>query len=182
MFFKFLRPIGFILICLFLNGCTTIGGSTSWPENLPARQIFVDGYLAKRNVSAVDDKVIEAHLLWIKRFYQGTLIYPNGWNRASKLFLDSIESKKIRNKLKNRLNKLGIAIANEWAQDNDIRLINNVNIATWGSAMRTAAEREDHESFITKVESDVNELLAKTLQASQISYQRYYPEEDYDNF
>lgn len=182
MFYRLLRPLGFSLLFLVLTACTTLGGQKTWPENLPPRQVFVDGYLSKRNLSTVEDAVLDAHLVWIKRFYQGTLVYPNGWNRASRLFLESVDSEHTRTELQNKLYALGIEIAIEWAQSNEIRLINSANIATWGSAMQTAAEHGDHSAFVNKVESDVTALIAKTLQASEIRYERYYPEEDYDNF
>jgi len=184
MFFKIFRSIALIVTFIWLFGCTTVSTIPPWPADLPPKQIFVDAYLSNRSIAAesADSAKIEEHLVWIKRFYQGTLFYQNGWNRVSKQFLDSVENKQERDDLKQRMVTLGITISNEWAQDNDVRLISSVNIATWGSALRTAAEQGDQLEFVSKVEADVLQLLTKTLQGSQISYQRYYPEEDYDNF
>ncbi len=153
-----------------------------WPDDIPDRKIFVDAYYVKRNLTEVSDKAISTHLSWIIRFYHGTTLYPNGWNRVSGLFLSSMESEPEREKMVERLERLGIDIANEWAQDNEYRNINSSNMIAWGSALRTAAERNDHDNFVTRVEADVAALIAREVTPKEISYERYYPVEDYDNF
>ena len=179
---KNLQKISTILILLTLVGCKTLTTAPAWPSDLPERQIFVDKYLSNRQVKTESPKVIEAHLSWIIRFYQGTVLYPNGWNRVSKRFLASIESPEDREEIAVRIRSLGILIANEWAQDNDVRRINSSHVATWGSALRTSAEQNDQKNYITKVERDVNALIDGTVKSSEISYERYYQSEDYDNF
>jgi hypothetical protein len=178
-----IHRIALLLFVLFtFTGCQSLSPSDVWPEEIPDKRYFVDGYLQKRNLRKVSREKMEAHLTWIKRFYLGTVIYPNGWLIASNSFLDTVEEPEVRSELSQRLEKLGISIANEWAQDNDIRNINNTNIAIWGSALRTAAEREDHVDYISQVERDVAKLLSGELSAREIDYDRYYPEEEYNNF
>lgn len=174
--------ISLLVAVLMLAGCKTLTKEPSWPSNLPDRQIFVDQFLSNRQIESADEKAIDAHLVWIVRFYQGTVLYPNGWNRTSERFLATIDSEQEKQAMTTRLRALGILIANEWAQDNDVRLINSTNVATWGSALRTAAERDDQENYIAKVESDVKALIDGTVKSSEISYERYYQAEDYDNF
>lgn len=171
-----------ILLSFCLTACQTLTSSSEWPEDVPARKIFVKAYYQKRNITAVEDNVMDQHLSWIIRFYQGTVLYPNGWNKISTMFLNSISDEQRRLKMQHRVHQLGIDIANEWAQDNAIRNINSSNIATWGSALRTAAERQDHENFISQVESDVKDMVAGKLSSKVINYERYYSDQDYDDF
>ncbi len=180
--YKNLRLSLVILIALFTAACATNSSNENWPGDLPERKIFVDAYLENRGIDEATSTAVENHLVWIIRFYQGTVLYPNGWNRVSDRFLASIENTQVKNSMTQRLEKLGIRIANEWAQDNDVRRINSTNVATWGSALRTAAETNDQINFVTAVEKDVELMIEGLLKSSEIDYQRYYPEEDYDNF
>ena len=179
---KLIHLARLIALTFFLTACQTITTSNEWPDDVPARKIFVNAYYQKRNVTKVEDKVMNQHLSWIIRFYQGTVIYPNGWNKVSQLFLDSMPNDEHRKKMEQRIYKLGIDIANEWAQDNQFRNINSSNMVTWGSALRTAAERQDHDNFISQVESDVRDLISRKLSSQSINYERYYPDQDYDDF
>ena len=170
------------LFSLILSGCNTYRIDQTWPSELPPQKVFIKGFLDKRNLESATDAQLGYHLGWIKKFYQGTALYPNGWLSASDQFIESVKIREERRVVETRMYKLGILIANEWAQDNDIRLINNANIATWGSALRTAAENEDQMQFLEKVELDVKLLLTEQLKARQIKYERYFPEESFDDF
>jgi len=179
---KPLLNLSLILALLTLIGCSTLATKKNWPADLPNRKIFVDAFLDNRQISFAEPEAIEAHLVWIVRFYHGTILYPNGWNRVSELFIASIDKRKNKQRMAKRIRALGILIANEWSQDNDIRRINSTHVATWGSALRTAAERDDQSDFIAKVESDAKALIDGSLESEEIDYERYYPSEDYDNF
>ena len=179
---KDLQNAATIVMLLTLTACTTLASVQKWPSDLPERDIFVDEFLSDRQLRPSDADEIEAHLIWIVRFYQGTILYPNGWTRASERFVASIKKQRHKRKMSARLRSLGILIANEWAKDNDVRRINNTSVAIWGSALRTSAARDDQFNYISKVERDVEELIAGTLLPTEISYQRYYPSEDYDDF
>jgi len=177
-----IRTIFLIALLVSLAGCATSVSDKKWPTDVPERKIFVDGYLKNRGLTKAEPKVLNAHLVWVVRFYQGTVLYPNGWNNVSNRFLNSIKETKDRDAMATRLYTLGIDIANEWAQDNVVRKINSSNVATWGSALRTSAETNDQNEFISAVERDVDLLLKGSLKPSEIKYERYYPEEDYDDF
>jgi hypothetical protein len=77
---------------------------------------------------------------------------------------------------------LGIRISLEWAKSNLDRKIHSPNIAVWGQSLSTSAERGEQLNFIEKVEKDVDDLLSGELDHQQISNERYYKIEDYDNF
>jgi len=170
------------IILISLVGCATSVSNDRWPTDVPDRKIFADGYLKNRGLTKVEPKVLEAHLVWVVRFYQGTVLYPNGWNKVSERFLNSINDLKERELIAVRLKTLGIDIANEWAQDNDVRKINSSNIAVWGSALRTSAESNNQSEFISAIERDVELLLSGSIKSRDIKYERYYAEEDYDDF
>ena len=176
------KTVFWISILLFLSACQSYKLDESWPAELPKRKLFVDGFLQKRGLDKATDAQLEYHLGWIQKFYQGTALYPTGWLSASSQFLATIDSNKERSVASRRLTKLGIPIANEWAQDNSIRLINNINMITWASAMRTAAERDEHSPFLEKVENDVAALLREEIKARDIKYERYFDEESFDDF
>ncbi|GHA15921.1 hypothetical protein GCM10008090_27020 [Arenicella chitinivorans] len=182
MLYKIYR-ISFPLGLLFLvSACQSWLTKPAWPTDLPPRQVFVEAFLENRNLEQAEPAVLESHLSWIQRFYQGTLLYPNGWNQATEQFLATITDTRIKQEVEQRMYALGIEIANEWAQDNHQRNIDNTNVAIWGSALREAAERNDHLAFISKVEKDVAKLIAREISAGEIDYERYYPDEDYGNF
>lgn len=167
---------------MLVSGCQTLDTSKHWPDDVPDRSIFVKAYMEKRNMESVEPHVLDNHLIWIIRFYRGTIIYPNGWNQASEMLLASVDDKKSRKRIAKKINKLGIKIANEWAQENEFRNINSTNIATWGSALRTSAERDDQEGFLAKIDDDVDALVERQLSPLDISYERYYPSDDFDDF
>lgn len=169
-------------ILILTSACQTLDTKKNWPDDIPKRSIYVKDYLTKKNLSSVDPRVLDDHLIWVIRFYHGTLIYPNGWNRISEMFLDSVDDPRTQKKLTRKIKVLGIKIVNEWAQDNGVRNINSANIAVWASALKTSADRDDQISFIDKVDSDVNQLIARTLSPNEISYERYYSEQDFDDF
>lgn len=182
MFFSTIRSIFIVLALLSLSACQSFDSVQRWPSDLPNKQIYIDAYLKKRDLKSAPSDVMDTHLSWILRFYQGTLLYPNGWNQATQQFLATIENNKTKREVRKRMRQLGIAIANEWAQDNHYRNIDNTNVAIWGSALREAASRNDHLNFVAMVENDVARLIAREISPNEIEYERYYPEEDYSNF
>lgn len=171
-----------IVLALFLSACQTLDTSKDWPNDVPDRKLFVDDYLQKRGLKKADPQKLNAHLGWIVRFFQGTVIYPNGWNRASEMLLASIEDPDTEQLANQKINDLGIRIAMEWAQDNGIRKINSTNIATWGSALRRSAEVNDQIEFLNKIDNDVEGLISGKLNFNDITYERYYQDEDFDSF
>ena len=170
-----------VFFCLIVTGCATTKSSSYWPIDIPERHIFIEAYHAKTEYER-SFTPLENHLIWIKRFYQGTLIYSFGWLRMTEQLLLSLNSEADIAEAEQRLREMGIRIASEWAQPNKIRKINSANVSVWGNALRASAERGEQLTFIGKVERDIEDLLAQRLNDSEITYERYYPEDDYDNF
>lgn len=179
------RNISLVLITsLSLMACQTANLLMDWPADVPERQLFVDGYYAKRGISSASNKELNNHLGWIIKFYNGTVIYPQGWNIISERYLATVEGNETRQVLEQRIHLLGIKIANEWAQANNIRLINNKAMLVWGNGLRSAAELMEHERYIGLVERDVDLLLSEDITSKDINFERYFPPttNDDDNF
>lgn len=171
----------FCLILMFISGCQTIDTSNNWPTNLPDRQLFVDVH--NKSVTSGEKVIeIEPHLTWIKRFYQGTVLYPFGWNKVTNLIITSLTSQEDKNTITPRLFQLGLDISSEWAKDNSVRKINSSNIAVWGGALRRAAKEGNQLDFVSKVEQDVAAILKDELTSNDIKRARYFPAEDFDDF
>lgn len=174
-------PIATLFFCLLLASCATLDSSKNWSADIPDRSIFINYYLEDTNPNASNNE-IERHLTWIKRFYFGSILYPIGWNEMIDMLVNSLESKQDKTTARQKLNELGLKISLEWSRKNDVRNIDSSNIATWGTALRTSVEEKEQLYFIDKVEQDIEHLLAGRLSKEQITRQRYYPPEDYDNF
>jgi len=175
--------IGFT--ALLLSACTTTKNTSKsdWPNDLPEKNIFVDAYKEQAN-NGKNNNSLASHLTWIKRFYKGSIIYPIGWNDMTEMVMDSLNSNPIseQNEAQSRLNTLGQKISIEWAQSNSVRNINSANIATWGNALRTAVKEKTIFTFLDKVEMDVDDLLARKLTMKEITRERYFPPENFDDF
>ena len=188
MYLRISKNTIFIVLCLVLCACQTTNLLESWPADVPNRQVFIDGYLEKRGKKPEENsKALNNHLAWIVKFYKGTPFYPQGWNRISGRYLATIKDEEVRQSLEMRLHVLGIKIANEWAQANKDRLINNRVILTWGNGLRTSAERMEQERYAMEVERDVELLLNKEISFKEINFERYFPsgsgnDDNFDDF
>lgn len=171
-----------LILCFTLSLSACISTSlNNWPSDLPAQAVFIDAW-QKQNKAGTNDSTKKEHLVWVRRFYEGSILYPIGWNDMIQSVANSITSTSDKLLIERRLKDLGLAICIEWAKNNRDRKIDSAAIAVWGDALRTAAQRQEQSDFIDKVETDVNALLTGKLQAAQIHRERYYPPQNYDNF
>jgi len=170
-------------ISVQLSACyTTPKQQNNWPENIPDRAIFVDAY-NQQVAAGRNDTSLKSHLVWVKRFYRGLSIYP-GWNDMTEMVLEHLSDQpaSVRNDAIERLSALGQKICIEWAQSNKVRNIDSANVNTWGISLRKAVKQERIFPFITQVERDVDALIARDLEMRSITSDRYFPEEDYNDF
>ena len=163
------------------TGCATTSTLNNWPKNVPDRSIFVDTFNQQKSLGT-NSSALEQHLVWIKRFYLGSVLYPLGWNRMTQILIVSVKNEVDKTKLESRMYRLGLNICIEWAQDNRFRNIDSATIAVWGNALRTAAEQNEQLVFVDKIEADVDALLVNQLAAKDVVRERYYPVEDFDDF
>lgn len=178
---KNLLAASYAIILVTLSACasrTTLG---DWPSTLPARSLFIDAYYTQKK-NGTNNNNLRNHLTWVKRFYLGSILYPLGWNRMTEILVDTLDETEQKERATQKMAALGVEICIEWAQDNSSRKIDSAAIAAWGEALTAAAEKDQQLAFIETVEQDVQALLTDGLDVKQISRDRYYPTQDYDNF
>ena len=170
------------LISTSISACHFKQTESNWPDNIPKRSIFVEAY-NEQVLAGNNNSSLNGHLTWIKRFYQGLSIYP-GWNDMTKIVIESLSDLPIaeQKNTSKRLSQLGQKIAIEWAQSNDKRNIDSANINVWGNALRTSVKEKQQLNFISRVEKDVDDLIARKLNMRTITYDRYYKSEELDDF
>lgn len=96
---------------------------------------------------------------WIKAFFEGSWLVP-GWNSRVATLLAArpvIE----RQALQERLDRLGHRIAPEWARENDVRRIDNSDLAGWGRTLEQAQlmPAADLDRAIGEIEAEVEQRL-----------------------
>lgn len=175
------KLVFYFLILLSLSACISTPGGNSWPADIPPQQLFID-YCQNNSDSCSTQSKTEKHLIWIKRFYYGSILYPTGWNEMTDIVVDTLDESIDKTSVRERLYQLGLAIALEWSQDNDKRLINSKMLATWADALSISAENFQQIEFITQIEKDVENILSGSLDPADINSKRYNLVEDYDNF
>ena len=172
-----------LIFCAFLltSGCVSKTSVADWPADLPARSIFVETFHQQQK-NGTNSSKLQNHLSWVKRYYQGSIIYPLGWNRMTEMLLGTLSDESQRSGIESRMKRLGMTIVIEWAQDNKYRAIDSAAVAVWGNGLRTASQLGEQQLFVGKVERDVDALIAGELNKKQITRERYYPREDFDDF
>ena len=172
-----------LIFCTFLlaSGCVSKTSVADWPADLPARSIFVDTYHQQQQ-AGTNSNSLKSHLFWVKRYYQGSIIYPLGWNRMTEMLLVTLPDENQKSEIESRMKRLGMTIVIEWAQDNKFRAIDSATVAVWGNGLRTASQLGEQQLFVSKVERDVDALIAGELNKKRITRERYYPPEDFDDF
>lgn len=177
------KTLSLATILLALAACQTRISDASWPNDIPPKAYFVEvGRALIEPDSSTFERQLNTYLVWIKRFYQGSIIYPLGWNEMTDTLVSSLDESADHGDVRQRMYELGRKISAEWAQDDRKRKINSANVAAWGSALRTAVEFKQQVRFIEQVERDVEDLLSGKIDSSDINRARYYPPEDYNNF
>ena len=170
-----------IALLLTVQGCSTFGFNGDWPSDIPSKQYFIDE--CKKNTPYCENQAdINTHLLWAKRFYKGSIIFPTGWHDMIDQVLITLESEQDKNAAEQQLRDMGDKIVIEWLKPNDVRAISSRHIAIWGTALRASSERNEQLDFIARVDQDVDALLSGELKPEIINSERYYPGEDYDEF
>lgn len=169
-----------IIVCLLFAGCATVQKEENWPSDLPKRKVFTDSF-KKQTAKGTTTISLNEYLTWIRRFYEGSVIYSLGWLKMTEMTLESVEPSE-QARFKRRMAELGEKISIEWVQDNNKRNIDSGALSAWGNSLVIAAERKELDSYLDLVEKDVEDLLQNKIKAKIIVQDRYYPETDYDDF
>lgn len=153
-----------------LSSCISNRSLQPWPEILPEQTYFEQAYQADP-VNSVRQSKTE-YLNWVVDFYQGTLLYPQGWTKLSATVL-AMSSPSHQLEIAPRMGEAGRLIAAEWAKDNSIRRIDNRLLSLWGSVIQVADSDAKRTETIDLIVSDVNDLTADVLPPVEINDERY---------
>jgi len=152
----------------------------TWPEDLPPLNYYEREYQRDQSNQSVQSK--EDYLKWVRRFYRGWNLYPDGWNDTIRDILLGVEDDNARERLRKKLARLGKLISAEWAKSSDDRAIRSRELSVWGQALLKAVNMNEEERLVDRVTGDVNALLARRLDPTEVSLTRYYeaPNEVYE--
>ena len=163
------------MLALVLSAC--VSGPQApppWPEQLPAQAIFESAFRADADNSAVQSE--QEYLKWVKRFYLGWALYPNGWEWLTSSVLRETDDHQQRLMIKEQMYSIGQRIGAEWAKDSRHRYINTSHLMVWGDALKLAIKDGSQLSLAGKISADVDALLAAQLRPAKIRMGRYFPE------
>ena len=165
------------LLMLLVSGCAEYPIKTSsWPDTMPSNETFLANYQqdgVNANLQSLDE-----YLLWVKRFYQGWELYPNGWITLSDNVARKLQEPLLARAVKEKLRNLGVVIAAEWAKNNETRRITTQQVSVWGNALLNSLQHGETLSILERVAQDVEDLLANRISPEQITENRFYAEED----
>jgi hypothetical protein len=150
-----------------------------WPDELPPAAFFVAAF--ETDAALQDYQALEDYLYWIEKFYEGTALYPRGWNDITADILAQSADPAYAAQLRRELRLLGRDIAAEWAKDNDVRLVDNRHLAVWGMAAERAVGEGNVDETLLLIHDDLEKLLSMELSPDAITADRYH-EPDPDDF
>lgn len=168
----------FIAVAALFSGCSIINTSESWPQTWPSKTYFTDYY--QRKVDNHPYQEMDDYLNWVSVFYQGNALSAGWMELSEQVLLELPDSKKTE--YKRRMFTLGQRIGAEWALDNNVRLIDTRSASVWSDALFEAIALGELESFIHRMENDVNSILAGLLNKDDIAFTRYFDEVEFEFF
>ena len=163
------------LLCLLLviqAACTTVRPQGEWPENMPSAIYYAEQY-SQGGESLAQVQSLENYYMWVKRFYTGWVLQPQGWHWLPNAVSEAIEEPAQRKRVRDKMALMGRQISAEWAKDSDHRVINTRHLLVWSNAVRLSVRNETEEQLADQVMADVDALLQGQLAPSAISKARY---------
>ncbi|MBT8149886.1 MAG: hypothetical protein KJO62_00685, partial [Gammaproteobacteria bacterium] len=150
-----------ILFSLLTACATTQRGLPPWPAELPPVEEFLSAHRADAANAAVQNEA--EYLKWIKRFYLGWALYPNGWQWLTDTVMRETPDYQQRLHLKHQMADIGQRIGAEWAKDSRHRYINTSHLMVWGDAVKLAVRKGTQMQLADAISADVDGLLATTV-------------------
>lgn len=176
------RLLALVLLASSLFACSTakIAQEQHWPQSMPPRSYFVDAYEA----DAVNKKVQtqQEYMTWIVRFYNGWELYGRGWTKMTNELLEQIEDPVEAAEIKTKIDRMGRLVSAEWAKKSDTRTIYLRHVSIWGNALLESLDRDQALELVTRVNKDVDDLLAHRIKPAVITAERYFPADEDDPF
>ena len=163
-----------LLLILLLGqvACTTLRQDGEWPEDMPSALYYAEQYQAGGDELARVQS-LDNYYMWIKRFYNGWVMQPQGWHWLTDAVSDAIEEPAQRKRVRNKMGIIGKRISAEWAKDKNHRVINTRHLIVWSNAVRLSVREETEEALADQVLADVDALLERQLAPKAISKARY---------
>lgn len=165
-----------IMTCLlYLAACSHQPRAMhNWSPELPEVGIFLKAYEAdQENQNA---QSLENYLIWVKRFYQGWIVYDRGWLKMSSELEASIENEEKRVLASEKIQQIGLLIAPEWAKEKEGRYIRTRDVSVWGESLLEALSRGASIEFMNSVAADIALLRQGQIASDDIRIERYFPD------
>lgn len=160
----------FLLLCLLALASCMTPDLASWPETIPAQQVFAVIYADDRENQKRQSQT--EYLEWVLSFYQGNLAYQSGWLDIADYLIEAPDEAQDMN-LMAQLQSLGVAIGSEWSKHNDVRLIDTRMLSLWGSTIQLASDYQQQRQSIEAIVEDVERILSGDLAEEEILDTRY---------
>ncbi|MFK7733934.1 MAG: hypothetical protein AB8B48_20095 [Pseudomonadales bacterium] len=175
-------PLQALLVISLLSACSNLQQSTGsdWPQELPPASFFVAAY--KADTANHEHQSLQKYLYWVRRFYEGTTLYPNGWHDLSEDVLAATPDPDLARVREQKLFKLGRDIAAEWSKDSVVNRVDSNHLAVWGVAAGRAVEENTVDETLQMISEDVQKLLSLELEPNVITEERYHPQDPDDEF
>jgi hypothetical protein len=169
----------FLIVLLSLQiACSALLPVGSWPHNLPSEAYFIDYYQHGEDNHAY--QALKDYLYWVETFYLGNALSP-GWFQLTRELLEEVDADR-QALYAEKMQSLGLMISAEWAQDNNVRLIDTRCASVWRDALLEAMAQDDLDNYLQLFANDVNAILAGELVKEDIELTRYYEVEGFDFF
>lgn len=161
-----------VLTVLLCAACArTPIDQADWPEELPPVHYYQGVY--EQDHGNREAQSLESYLKWVRRFYEGWDMYPDGWLSTSRDILGGVEEAHKRSRLEAKLADLGKLISAEWAKSSEKRTIRSRELSVWGQALLKSVNNDDEEHLVDRVTADVNALLSGQLDPTDVDLKRY---------
>lgn len=176
------RRLLIALLCLFVSACAGLREETAetWPSELPPLEFFANAYASDAVNRAEQSR--EEYLKWVRSFYEGTALYPRGWNDVSADILEQTGNPELIPGRAEQLFRLGRDIAAEWSKDSSLSIVQSRHLAVWGVAAGRAVDESNVEETLEMISQDLDLLLSKKLAPDAITAGRYHAQDPDDWF
>lgn len=178
----FPRLLALLLLASSLFACSTqkLARDENWPSTMPSRINFVKTYEA----DAVNKKIQtqDEYMTWIVRFYNGWELYGRGWTKMTDELLEQIDDPVEAKEIRQKVDRIGLLVSSEWAKKSDTRTIYLRHVSIWGNALLESLDRDQALELVTRVNQDVDDLLAHKIKPGVITAERYFPADEDDPF
>jgi len=167
---------------LGLSACASLHDGTAdpWPVDLPPLGFFLAAY--EQDTKLHEEQSLEEYLYWVRKFYEGTTLYPRGWNDITEDLLAAAGEGAPIEARERRLYRLGRGIAAEWSKANNVRLVDEGHLSVWGVAAGRAVNEGNVDETLDFIASDLEKLLAEELPTDAITADRYHEPDPDDWF